>query len=299
MKHCPSCQTNYADDTLQFCLQDGTQLRSLPPTDAPTVAFNDAEAQTVVRNPPPDRINFDLHDSAQSRQSRSGQTSGAAPSFAPPQQQAPKSNTALVVLLTALVMLLLFGAGLGAWLFLGNRKTAGNRETPTPTKTPVNVSANTNANANTNSNINANSSPTASPTASATPTATPDFDPDEIKSEVSSKMNAWRDSMESGDINSVMSHYADRLDYYYRGRNLSSSFVRANKKKAFDRYDSFEVNISDLRVTPDASGEKATVVFNKSWVFEGADDRNEGSVRAQFELTKIGGKWYITGEKDL
>ena len=105
--------------------------------------------------------------------------------------------------------------------------------------------------------------------------------------------------MESGSLDDVMSHYADNLDYYYRSGNTSRSAVRNNKKRAFELYYSFRVNITNLRVTPDASGQKATAVFNKSWNFEGSGDKSVGTVRSQFQLTKIGGRWYITGEKDL
>lgn len=279
MKHCPSCKTNYADDTLQFCLQDGTQLKDFPDTQVPTISFNDAEAETVVRLKPPQTAEQFV------------QPTQASPQYVSPPQ---KSNTAKAVLLTALVMLLLFGAGFGAWMLLGNRKEKADVDIKidTPTRTPS------------NKNSNANTSPTPSPSASTTVTPTvnqtpPDFDADEVKSEVSDALHEWKDSMESGDLNAVMSHYASTLEYYYTARGVSSSSVRSNKQKAFDKYYSFRVDIGNLSVTPDASGQKATAVFKKSWEFEGSGDNNTGSVRAQFQLTKIGNRWYITGEKDL
>lgn len=297
MKHCPSCKTNYADDTLQFCLQDGTQLVSYPAAETQTIVFNDAEAETVVRleqPPPPSWQQPSQPHQIQPQQIPQQSSQQIPPQNVPPYAAPQKSRTGLIVFLTALVMLLLFGAGLGAWFFLGNRKSAANnatRDVPTPaqTKTPANANANSNANA----------SPTASPTASKTPSPTPSFDAEDVKSEVSSKMDEWRSAMESGDLDSVMSHYAGRLEYYYRSGGVSSGFVRSNKQKAFDQYYTFEVNISDLRVTPDETGQKATAVFNKTWMFEGSDDRSEGTVRSQFQLTKIGGQWMITGEKDL
>jgi hypothetical protein len=286
MKHCPSCKTNYADDTLQFCLQDGTQLTELSDTGAPTVAFT-PEQETVVRN------NQTARNLAQPSQPEYNQPQYFAPPGAPPPQ---KSNTALIVGLTAFVMLLLFGAGLGAWLILGNRNEGGgngNRDFyPSPTVT---------TNTNTNSK-----SPTPSPSASTTITPTinqtptpDDIDEAQIKSEVTSEMNSWKASMESGNLDSVMSHYASTLNYYYRSGATSASAVRANKKPAFEKFYSFRVGISGMSITPDASGQKATAVFTKSWTFEGSGDSSKGSVRAQFQLTKIAGRWYITGEKDL
>ncbi len=65
MKHCPSCQTDYEDESLRFCLHDGTVLvdRSIShlPTDVfgeaeTVVGHRNAEAETVVRRQeaPPD-----------------------------------------------------------------------------------------------------------------------------------------------------------------------------------------------------------------------------------------------------
>jgi hypothetical protein len=286
MKHCPSCKTNYADDTLQFCLQDGTQLTTLSNAQIPTVVFNEAEAETVVRIPPRTDSN-QIPPTGQNWEQR--QTSAQ---FQPPPK---KSNTALAVLLTAFGMLLLFVLVGGAWFLFAKKNIPGNRDFPTPTRTPANI--------NTNSNTNTNASPTpkVSPTATITPTVnpTPSFDAEKVKSEVSDEMYAWKSSMESGSLDSVMSHYASTLEYYYKSRGTSASAVRANKQKAFDKYYEFRVSIGNMTVTPDESGQKATAVFNKSWTFEGSGDRNTGTVRAQFQLTKMGGKWYITGEKDL
>ena len=61
MKRCPACQRTYTDDTLRFCLEDGTPLtqdQSAEPTIAmpreppPTVAYN-APVPTAGAAPPP------------------------------------------------------------------------------------------------------------------------------------------------------------------------------------------------------------------------------------------------------
>jgi hypothetical protein len=296
MKHCPNCKTNYTDD-LSFCLDDGTPLVAVSDTQQPTVLFSDEEAQTVVRTPQTERMNINLQETqpAQNWQQQS-QFTQLKPQLQP-QPTPKKSNTAMVVLLTAFVMLLLFGAGLGAWLIVSNRSKVppGNRDFPTPTKTPSNSNT-------TNTNKSPTPSPSASPTASVEPSimqTPPEIDTAQIKSEVLSRMNAWKSSMESGSLDSVISNYADRLDYYYRAGSVSSSYVRNNKKRAFELYYSFSVGMTGMQITPDASGQKATIVFNKSWVFTGSGDDSKGTVRAQFQATKIAGNWYITGEKDL
>ena len=69
MKSCPTCETEYADDSLEFCLQDGTRLATaarpqkstVRQVDQPTIAFTGAqppaagtakEVETVVRQGP-------------------------------------------------------------------------------------------------------------------------------------------------------------------------------------------------------------------------------------------------------
>ena len=81
-------------------------------------------------------------------------------------------------------------------------------------------------------------------------------------------------------------------------RGASVGFVRNDKQKAFSTYNDIEIDISNMRVSPDASGEKATVVFDKQWRFEGDEKISEGKVQQQLQLRKIGGAWKITAKID-
>lgn len=289
MKQCPRCKINYADDTLSFCLEDGTQLVAMPETQQPTVLFNDEEAQTVVRTPQAERMNFNLQETqaAQNWQPQQSQVTQLKSQFQP-EPQPKKSNTAMAVFLTAFVMLLLFGAGFGAWLFLSK-----NKGEVVQNKNVSNVNK-----PNVNSNVKPAASPSASATVSPTPTPTPDFDPDDVKDEVSSTVNSWKSAAESHNLNAYMDNYADSIDYYNKG-GASRSTVRADKQRAFSLYDSMDINLSNMRVTPGATGDTATAVFDKEWVFEGTDKYSEGKVQTQLQLVKSGGRWLISGEKDL
>ncbi len=292
MKHCPTCKTNYADDTLQFCLEDGTPLAGLHDSQAPTVAFSDTEAETVLLSDEnaPTRAAVPETEIWQERQSEVTQVPTPFQFQTPPPQTPKRSNTALAVIATALAMLLLFGGIFAAWLLLKDDdkenagKTNKGNTTLTATLSP-----------------SPRESITPSPTATITPTTnpTPTFDAAQIRSEVSDKMNAWKSAMESGSLDSVMSHYADRLEYYYRAGGTSSAAVRNNKNGAFRIYNSFRVTITNMNITLNDAGDKATVVFTKSWDFQGSGKRSDGSVRAQFQVTNIGGRWFITGEKDI
>lgn len=285
MKICPQCQTTYADESLQFCLEDGSRLATLAnqSSQMPTQSFS--EEETVVARSQPTW-----------EQSRVTQISGIQP-------QTSKSNNTTAVLVTVLIMTLIFSVGgVGAWIYfrkaqpeiVQNINTKSSPQTnnsnakfsPTPT-----ISASPSA-----TNADAYSNDIFKKTPSATPT--PDVDSEQIRNQVSSKIYNWKSGLESGSLSSVMSNYADRLDYYFNKGAISASAVRNDKQRAFTLFNSFHVILSNMRVTPDAGGEKATAVFDKEWIFTGAKT-NSGKVQSQLQLTKISGQWLITGEKDL
>ncbi|MDQ3800463.1 MAG: hypothetical protein M3384_13525 [Acidobacteriota bacterium] len=302
MKHCPRCQSTYTDDTLQFCLQDGTVLlnavaatpppEASPPVDAAaTGGWKQTEAPTVVRQPPSQPVNTGQNQSAPS----------AAAGTSAHQAEPRKSSTGLVIFLTALVTLLLFGGGIGAWYLLRNRGAAEVATNSNVNNSPKPQSNRNSSNASSDRG-NANASPTATPpdsNANTNSNAARSVDTTQIKSEVSDKVEDWAAALESGNLNAHLGSYADRLDYYYNARDVGIGAVRSDKQRAFGSFDDFRMDISNLRVTPDASGEKATAVFDKEWAFEGEDNRNRGKVQSQLQLTKIGGVWRITGERDL
>jgi hypothetical protein len=97
-----------------------------------------------------------------------------------------------------------------------------------------------------------------------------------------------------------MSYYADTLDVYYNKRNVGAGTVRADRQRAYDTYQTLDISLSNIRITPDATtGERATAVFDKTWSFEGEDKVTSGSVQQELRLAKMDGRWRITGERDL
>jgi len=185
--------------------------------------------------------------------------------------------------------------GLGALLYFGNKRTQVAAGTNTAAQ---NRSPNTNA-ANQNTNVNlATPSPTATPTAQPTQ---PTLKPDEVRAitgDVKDVVDDWKYSTETRDLDTHIGQYADTVDFYKAGR-VNVSRVRADRARAFAAYDSISINTDNVKVAPDASGEKATVVLDKEWNFEGAEKSSSGKVQQQLTLNKVNGRWLITGEKDL
>lgn len=272
MKICPNCQTRYTDDSLQFCLQDGTALQSNDnDSSMPTVAFND-EQETIVKNRTSSAARFETQNYQQP------QTANCPP-------ETKKNNTMLAIVVTVLAMLLVFAIGIAGWLYFKNKNEVA-------------------SNQNAQNSVQNSAKPTATPTAkpsvkpSASATATPSFDAEELKADVSKSVNAWRAAAESIDLDEYMTHYATAIDYYNK-KQTSVATVRADKEKAFSNYDSMQINLGNINVTPDATGENATAVFDKEWRFENAEKVSEGKVQTQLQMKKISGDWKITGEKDL
>lgn len=300
MKVCPACRTTF-DDSQNFCLNDGTPLVAAETEPEPATIVTPAAA------PPKSNVEY-----------RSYQT---PPATASVPAVGKKSNTGLIVAGTALATLLLLGLGAGGWWIM-SRSGNNNREI-----------ARTNVNASTISNSNLNSAPRASPSASVTnssvaansnamPTnstiAAPETNPEipqnapappaheisakeaaTVRKEVGGTINSWANAIESGNLNGHLGYYADTLDYYYNARGFSKNQVRADKERAFETFDNIEFNISNIRVTPEAGGDRATVVYDKEWLFENDERSTEGKVQSQLTLQKIGGRWLIVGERDL
>lgn len=315
MKYCPNCRTNYTDDTLKFCLQDGMMLTQVADSnadssaaDSPTIAFDDAATIATSRQVEQIRVpvqkptldsweqNWDARSQASSSPPPPVVAQTSPPVIIAPPPEVKKSKTGLTVALTALATLLVLGGALGAWYFTRDRKTEVAVNVNTAPKTNRPVSVNSAANQNSNANIAA---PTPAPT--ATPTPRPKLKPEEAQTvitDVEYVVDDWEEASENLDLDRHLGNYAATVDYYKAGR-VGQARVRADKQKAFDAYDSINFDISNMKITPDDSGEKATAVFDKEWSFEGAEKNSSGKVQQQLTLVKVGGKWKIASEKDL
>ncbi len=295
MKVCSNCRTEYTDDALRYCLQDGTPLVAAQ-NDAP---YFNTESETVIAPKRVEPIRFDLPSSYQSSDANRETVQPVAV-----ERETKKSNTAAIVALSVLGTMLVLGVGgIGAWLYFNDKKTvavAGNNSNQSNRSTNLNAANNQNSNAN--SNVNANlAAPPSPPTPNPTPTAKPTINPEQAKNitgDVKDVVNDWKSASEDLDVTRHLSNYADTVDYY-RGGKVGIAKVRADKERAFSDYDSVSLNIDNLRVIPDPSGDKATAIFDKEWRFEGADKYSAGKVQQQLTLVKGGGKWLISGEKDL
>jgi ketosteroid isomerase-like protein len=289
MKQCPTCRSQYTDDTLQFCLQDGAPLQFVAGSQG---AYS--EQETVVSGRQSNQINTPPATNP------TGWNPNQYSSAAGAQPAGKKSNATFAVFITVFLMLLLFAfVGIGAWLYYRGATPDDNGNIFIAKKRPDSDKM-----SNTVTTAPDTSKPT--PAATVTPltssnantaTNTAPVDKEQIRRAVSQRVNSWKSAAESLNIDNYMSHYAGTVDYYNK-KGASAATVRADKQRAFTTYSSMTITLSNMSVTPDASGDGATAVFDKEWVFDGAK-YSAGKVQTQLKLKKIDGQWLITGERDL
>ncbi|HXG65867.1 MAG TPA: protein kinase, partial [Blastocatellia bacterium] len=104
-----------------------------------------------------------------------------------------------------------------------------------------------------------------------------------IRAEVIDALEGWADTIRSSDIEAHMGYYASTVEPYYRRGSVSAAVVRSERSQAFTKFSSLDVRLSNIVVTPDSSGTRATAEFDKTWRFEG-ERTSTGSVRQMLWL---------------
>lgn len=283
MKSCPQCRSQYSDDTLSFCLQDGTPLKVLEIPGAPTVVRG-REIETFVRQA----------------------STGPGASVVTPEASTRRSTffpMVLAALISGLAVALV-AAGIGAWIYFKG-------DDPANTSAQIGNTSNENSISNGSETTVGNSTPgtplpaTPSPTPAAQPTKIPEntpmpppvLDREQAVRDISTSIYSWKSQAESHDLDSYMQNYAPTV-HYYRKPGSSRAFVRSDKLRAFRTYSTMSIRITNMNVDVSGSGESATALFDKEWVFSGSQ-RSAGKVRQQLKFQNSGGRWLITSERDL
>jgi hypothetical protein len=260
MKICPKCQSSYSDETLNFCLTDGVPLvvEEALPEHLSSREWHDAET---------------LIDSRELKSDSPHRTAsgGSSPTFvhSPAHTssfQAQKTSNPYPVI-GAILILALIG---GIWWF----SRASNQNVPaiiaentaaTPKRVAVQLSAE---------------------------------QENSVKREVADFLNSWRETNEKKDIDAHIAHYVDNLQIYYGESGIDKNHVRADRLRAYQRYDTISVEVDKLKITAEAE-DAATAVFDKTWTMKNAKKTSTGSVEQEIHVSKIKGKWLIDSEKDV
>ncbi len=289
MKLCPACHTQYTDDTLEFCLQDGTRLTSGRQSDTPTVVLG--ETETAAARGGQTNLTDEAAEQRTWQQSQVTRVASAMPTTA------STSKTPLVVVAAVLAVFALLSVVVIGVILLRNFGASGGTGFPnnaTPISDPNRLTSPT---PTSSPGASASPTPTGSPSSNSNISTQPPADVERTKNEVSQKVNTWKSLLESHDLSSYMSSYDDSVNYYGAG-TVPQSRVRTDKERAMSMYSSIRVTVSNMSVTVSPAGDTATAVFDKEWVFEGGGKRNVGKTQAKLDFRKVNDKWLITGERD-
>ncbi len=125
MKFCPNCKTTYSDDSLLYCLSDGTNLIAMP-----------AAEKTIEMNATTNPMRFDVPSQT------SDPTVFAPRNFQPQTENSKKGISPWLIAVPLIGILLLSVAALAGYILLKpSETTVSNSATPAPTATPNNETA--------------------------------------------------------------------------------------------------------------------------------------------------------------
>lgn len=269
MKICPKCQSSYSDETLNFCLADGSPLVTDEfSADNPSSENSWHDAETVADS--------GLYVAGNSRSTASGTNSPTLQLLRTPTETLSRPNSSNLklysVLGTALAAVVLIG---GFWWLSQSRNASS---------------------VNANSSVRADNGFAVQNAKSVVPLTAPQDT--QVKREVADFIESWRQTNEERDIEKHIDHYANILDNFYKESGISKNHVRADRVRAYEVYNSLSLQVDKLKITPE-SETSAIAVFDKSWTFKNAQKTSTGSVQQELRLAKQSDRWYIVGEKDL
>lgn len=305
MKRCPTCQSVYTDDSLSYCLQDGSKLAVVRDSSSEeTWQMTSAEARTSGAEPPPTEIlrpedmpTARVEGAVPTREQQRARPTAVATEPQPPAasstvaaQPPPRRSNSAVIALSALVALLLVAlGGLLTWVMMRDKpQTQGVTTTSNQAVTRQENTATTTPRANTNANA----------TASPTPQASP-VDVAAARAEVQAALNGWAETVRRANLEEHMKYYADVLDVYYNATSVNRSRVRDDREAAFSKYSSLDMQVANINIEIDQSGARAIATFDKTFDFRNEEKSFNGSGLNRFWFTKAGGRWRITGEREL
>jgi hypothetical protein len=258
MKICPKCQSTFTDETLNFCLSDGETLVVSELYHSSDFVYSEDATIADAKFQVPQLVHHTNPNPTSSTVELSKQFTQFVP--AP-----PKPNRTLPIILISILGL---SAIAGSYFYFKDPKpvTPAFKEVSQPTNRPVaNLS---------NEQLS------------------------RINQEISAFIDAWKTSIEKKDMDLHLKHYSNSIEMFYKDGGVDRNFVKAIRQKALDNYDTLEIKIDNLKISPETN-DSVYAIFDKSWTFKNNVKTTTGQVQQELHLVKQDGKIQIIGEKDL
>jgi hypothetical protein len=123
------------------------------------------------------------------------------------------------------------------------------------------------------------------------------IDSQQIRNDVMVRLTKWERDGEAKDGYAVASNYANSVTYYRRA-GATPELIRQDKSRAYAKFDSIDITLSNISVTPSPDGNSARVVLDKAYFFGGSRTL-QGKVQQEIRLVRVGSEWLINSERDL
>jgi hypothetical protein len=258
MKICPKCRSTFTDETLNFCLSDGETLVVSEVYNSTDFVYS--EDQTIAD------ANFQVPNTLHhTNPTSTSPTVGFSRNFSQMLTNQPKPGRLFPILLISILGL---GAIVGSFLYFKQEKPVNStvKEISQPTnRTVANLSGEQQG---------------------------------QINKEITDFVESWLIAIEKRDMESHIKHYSNSIEVFYKEGGVDRNYVRAIRQKALDNYDSLDLKIDNLKVSPE-SDVSIFAIFDKTWTFKNAVKTTTGQVQQELHIGKADGKWQIIGEKDL
>lgn len=112
-------------------------------------------------------------------------------------------------------------------------------------------------------------------------------------------LEAWVAATNARDLEKVMQFYSSKVDAFYRARNVSQDFVRADRARLFQRADAIEVKTNDPEININRDDGTATMRFRKAYVTRMDGREHRGEVIQQLQWARTAEGWKIISERDV
>ncbi|HEV2914604.1 MAG TPA: nuclear transport factor 2 family protein [Pyrinomonadaceae bacterium] len=110
-------------------------------------------------------------------------------------------------------------------------------------------------------------------------------------------LEGWVAATNARDLEGLMKFYNQKIDAFYRARNVSQEFVRADRARMFKRADSIEVVAIEPEINLDQG--EADMSFRKRYVARIDGRERRGEVIQLLRWKRTGGGWKIISERDV
>jgi hypothetical protein len=252
MKICPKCHSSYSDETLNFCLTDGTPLVKASVYQEITIGGSDEDKTIIDSKYLSSNIDLTNKDKIALRT----------------QYIRPFSKKKIIISSIVGLAILIFSIV----IFFRTKQGLSSESSITPRQ--VNISTKKN-------DISIGSEQM-----------------EKIKTEIIEMLTGWATTNSNKNLDAHLAYYTDTLEIYYTESNKDKNHVRADRIRAYQKYDDVSIQVKNLQISLD-SEQVAVIVFDKIWVMKSPQKISTGAVQQEMKLVKQDGRWLIASERDL